>query len=313
MSGGDAAAGSNAVGGPINLLGGIGDGTGGGGNVTLATGMGGALGSGGTLSLLTAPAAGGSGGNGGDILIQAALGDGAGDAGSIYIFGDGAVAGTVVSPGGDVQMIGATDPGNAAGGAFIADGGSPSLGGIATMRGGDAAAGSGLVGGSCIVLAGDGDGVGTGGSTTLTGGPGGVAGDGGDISVRGGAATGAANVGGDVRVVPGVGFGGAGSIRLEGRIDPAVGGGVAGIQFGTVVFPGPVPAAAAVGFNVAFGAAPTTVQLSIEASAAGLGGAGNDITYTIAPGSIGMVGFTVNFVSVGGIPGPVTLHWLALR
>ena len=266
-------------------------------------------GAGGTVILQAGSAPAASGGVGGDIILQTSLGDGAGDAGHIYLFGDGASPASSVAPGGDVQMVGATDPTNGLGAAFVADGGSPISGGIALVQGGAGIVGSGLTGGIVSVLGGAGDGAAAGGNVAFTGGPGGATGDGGDATVRGGSATGGVNVGGDVRIAAGVGTGGDGTIKLEGKIDPAVGGGVAGIQFGVFPVVG-APASFIVTFNTAFAAPPTTVTFNIESSAAAMA-APNNFSPTIAPGSITTTGFTVllNF----GVPyaGPISVHWVA--
>jgi hypothetical protein len=252
----------------------------------------------------------GSAGDGGSIILQAGPLDPGGDNGHIYIFGDGGSIAPTFGVGGDIQLAGATDPGVSAGGHLLLDGGGPLFGGNAFLQGGNGLGGSGLNGGRAQIAGGAGDSGGDGGLASVIGGSGGPTGDGGNTLIGGGTATGGVNTGGDVILRPGPGPGGDGLVKIEGRIDPAVGGGVAGIQFGTFFMGGPVPAAAPVPFNVPFGVAPKTVLLSMEAAAVALP-PGNDVTPTIAPGSITPIGFTVNMTSAAAIPGPITLHWVA--
>jgi hypothetical protein len=267
-------------------------------------------GDGGSVTLQAGRADVGSGGDGGDISIITALGDGAGDAGNIYLLGDGASPIASVSPGGAIQLIAATDATNSTGGQVLLDGGGPVISGSAFLRAGAGVGGSGLGGGLAAVIAGNGDGASPGGFVLVRGGDGGATGDGGDAQLRGGDATGGVNFGGDVRLVPGVGPAGGGTVKVEGRLDPAVGGGVAGIQFGTFAVPG-IPGGFAVLFNTAFGAPPSNIQLTMESSVAGLGGGGN-VTVSVAPGTITTTGFTLNVGAAGAAPGPLVVHWLAL-
>lgn len=257
---------------------------------------------GGTIALRAGAGAVGSGGEGGDILLQGALGDGGADAGSIYIFGAGATAFPTVTPGGDVQIIGATLPGSSTGGRLIADGGAPGFGGVAQVLGGDGLLGSGLLGGPVALVAGTGDGVGDGGLALVRGGSGGALGDGGDAQVQGGAATGGANTGGDVRLIPGTGPGGDGFISFEGKLNPSpTGSGNPGMQYGAFV----VPLAGAlqvVPFPAPFTAIPTSVTFSIETAA--------PVMAVMPPGSLLAASFTV-LASAPLMAGDV-IRWVAI-
>jgi hypothetical protein len=260
------------------------------------------IGSGGSISLRAGAGAVGSGGDGGDILLQGALGDGVADASSLYIFGAGATAVATGNPGGDVQIIGALSAGNAAGGRFLANSGSALIGGAAQVAGGNAVLGSAILGGTASLIAGDGDGIATGGLALVRGGTGGALGDGGDAQIRGGIATGGANLGGDVRLIPGGGPGGDGVISIEGKLNPApTGSGNPGMQYGAFVVP--IPGVLhAVPFNAPFTAIPTSVTFSIETGA--------PVMSAIPPGALLAGGFTV----VTGAPLLVgnVIRWVAI-
>lgn len=239
-------------------------------------------GDGGSIVVVGGDAPVGSAGDGGSIVLQAGPLDPGGDAGHIYIFGDGGTAGTSISPGGDVQLAGATLAGTSEGARLIIDGGSAITGGVATLQGGDALPLSALSGGPIVILAGTGDGALPGGATTVSGGPGGPTGDGGNLNLRGGSSTGAVNTGGDVSLIPGPGVAGQGLVKVEGRFDPAVAAGAGvtpGMQFSFagspgvsgvpgiidpgLLLPGVPPVSFLVPYNAPVGAAPQNVQVTL--------------------------------------------------
>lgn len=246
----------------------------------------------------------GSGGDGGSFVFVGGPRDGGGDHGHIYLTGDGASTIPSINPGGDIQLVGATVAGFSTGATLVVDGGGTLIPGSLQGLAGGGEPGSGLGGAPVAFIGGAGDGPGAGGGAQIRGGDGGATGDGGDGSVRGGNATGGANAGGDVRLIPGTGPAASGRVQIEGKIDPAVGGGVAGVQYG--VSPG-LPAGAGphtVSFNVAFGSPPTTIQFNIEGAAPI---AGQDIM--IVPGTITTTSFDI--LASAPFAGGERVHWVA--
>ena len=265
----------------------------------------GTVGKGGDVQFKAGSGAAGSGGIGGDIELRTGGGDGGADGGRILILGGGAAVASSLSPGGDVQMVGGADSGNAMGALIHADGGSPLFGGVATVQGGAAIIASGLDGGAVNVTGGAGDGVAEGGAVNIVGGEGGATGTGGTVQIRGGEATGGANTGGDVQLIGGAGPAGDGVISIEGRLNNFA----SGFQFGSPAIPG--VGTFVIGFNSVFPTIPRLVQVSIEATVAAVGGAANGFNIMVAPGSITAVGFTLDAVAIGAVPGPITVNWVA--
>jgi hypothetical protein len=263
-------------------------------------------GSGAPIVVQSGGALAGSNGDGGDLTLRTGVLDGAGDDGHIFLLAGGAVSGpTSGAVGGNIQLHASPIVGVVNGGTLsLTSPLAPNLAGLAGLAGGDAQAASNATGGTLVVGGGQGDGNGFGGLAVIRGGLAGATGDGGDVQVRGGDATGLVNTGGDVRLIPGPSPGGPGTVKIEGRIDPAVGGGVAGIQYGTFTVPG-AAGSVVVNFNVAFGATPTTINFNLQSFSATAGG--RDIVIT----AITTTSFTLNSAPSFG-PGEV-IHWVAFQ